>query len=126
MRLSRGLLFFNAAVFFGIAIWCLVDPHGALSPIGVVPSRPHGAAELRAMYGGLEIGVAAFLLACARRPAWHGAGLLLCTLALLGLGLTRTIAALATGTFNELHPLLAGTELAGAALNLWGYRRAKP
>lgn len=124
MKLSRAMLFFNAAIFFGVALWCLVDPRGALSPVGVVTSRPHGATELRAMYGGLEIGVTAYLLACARRPAWHGAGLLLCALALLGLGLTRTLAALATGTFNELHPILAASELGGAIVNFWGYRRA--
>ena len=124
MKLGRILLLLNAVIFFGIGVWCLIDPLGALSPVGVITSRAHGATELRAMYGGLEIGVAGFVLVCALRPAWLGAGLLLCGLAMLGLGLTRTFAGLATGTFNQLHPLLAATELGGAALNLWVYRSA--
>lgn len=124
MKLARVVLILNAVLFAGLGAWCLADPAGTLGPVGVVAQTPHGATELRAMYGGLELGVALFLLLCTRRTAWLGAGLLLCGLALLGLGLTRGLAAVATGTFSGLHPVLVATELGGAALNLWAYRRA--
>lgn len=123
MKVSTIALLANAAVFVGVGIWCIADPHGALEPVGVKASAK-GATELRAMYGGLELGVAGFLIACARRPAWQAAGLLLCGSALLGLGLTRTLSGVATGTFNGLHPLLAASEIGGAAINLLVCRRA--
>ena len=47
--------------FFGFGLWLLVDPAGALGKIGIAALSPTGTVELRAFYGGMEIGLGLFL-----------------------------------------------------------------
>ena len=61
-------------VAFGVAY--LVDPHGMMEIVGVQLTSPSGAADIRAIYGGLQLALGLFLLACARRDDWTSPGLL--------------------------------------------------
>ena len=118
---SQGYIGICTAIFLGIGLWCLVDPAGALAPTGVVPEGRAGLVELRAMYGGLEVGMACFLAWClgtARlRTACMAAGA-----TIGGLGLARLTSYGMVGSETALHLLLAGVELAGglAGLTLFG------
>lgn len=77
--------------FLGFGVWLLADP-GALAKVGIVSSSAVGTVELRAFYGGMEIGLALFLGLCLLRPEWQGAGLWLVLLANGGAGLARLLA----------------------------------
>ena len=61
-------------VAFGVAY--LVDPHGMMEIVGLALTSPAAAADIRAIYGGLQLSLGLFLLACARRDDWTTPGLL--------------------------------------------------
>jgi len=91
--------------FFAFGLWLFADPVGALGKIGIASTSAIGTIELRAFYGGMEIGLGLFLGWCALRPEWQAAGLWLVLLANGGAGLARLLAV-----------LLAGMSLGGASL----------
>ena len=90
MKLARAYLAFLALVFLGLGVWFLLDP-GAGALVGLTPSEGTGRAELRAMYGGLDLGIGAFLAWGAIRASWARPALALGALALLGLACGRAV-----------------------------------
>lgn len=112
--MERALLGIAAAVFGGIGVWTLVDPVGPLADVGVAPLDARGLVEIRAMYGGLELGMAAFLTWCAADPARVRVGLAGATLTIGGLGTARTVSWLALQPEGWLLPALCAVELGGA------------
>lgn len=85
LALGLGILGFG-----GFGIWLLLVP-GALKAVDIPGESPNARTEIRAMYGGLEIGIAIFLLCCFFEPEWIQAGLLFQLFALSGLALGRLI-----------------------------------
>ena len=83
----KWILALNAFVFLGFGLFSLYSPVGLLSLIGVFMS-PTGAIEIRAMYGGLELGICAFLFLCIRRN-WVEQGVYFSLLAVGGLFAAR-------------------------------------
>lgn len=77
--------------FLGFGLWLLTDP-AALERVGIAATSKIGQVELRAFYGGMELGLGVFLLLCAARPGWQVAGLWLVLLANGGAGLARLLA----------------------------------
>ena len=90
MTLDLIALWLGALGFAFFGVWLLVRPN-ALRGVGVVAESADGRAELRAMYGGLELGIAAFLGLCLLRPDFTEPGLWLQLVALGGLALGRLI-----------------------------------
>lgn len=86
--------------FLAFGGWLVVDPAGGLATVGIAATAPAGLIELRAFYGGLELGLGAFLLACAANPGWRRPGLWLTALGNGGIGLARIAGILATGVFT--------------------------
>jgi hypothetical protein len=82
--------------FAGFGAWLLFDP-GGLARVDIVAAAPQGLVELRAFYGGCELGLGLFLLACAARPDWREAGLWLALLANGVTGLARVAGIAAAG-----------------------------
>jgi hypothetical protein len=115
---SRIVLIFDALVFGGLGIWFLATPATALSAVGFTLNDAAALTEARAMYGGYELGTAAFLYACAREPGWRRAGLTLAILVLGGLGLTRLIAGALTGGLTPMMLGLFAAEALGVAANV--------
>jgi len=83
--------------FLVFGVWLLTDPVSALGKIGIRADSATGLVELRAFYGGMEIGLGLFLAACVAKPEWQGAGLWLVVLANGGAGLARLLAILLGG-----------------------------
>ena len=91
--------------FAGFGLWLVLDPAG-MARVDITASAPQGLVELRAVYGGCELGRGAFLLACAAKPEWREAGLWLVLLANGATGLARVLGiALAGWLFT---PFLVG------------------
>ena len=78
--------------FIGFGLWLLLDP-AALEKIGIQATSKVGAVELRAFYGGMELGLGLFLGLCLWRDEWQAAGLWLVLLANAGAGLARLLSA---------------------------------
>ena len=86
-----------AVGFLGFGLWLLVDPVGALAKIGIVSTSKVGEVELRAFYGGMEIGLGLFVAWCCFRPEWQQAGLWMVLLASGGAGLARLLGIFLSG-----------------------------
>ena len=82
---------------FGVAI--MAAPEAVLGSVGISGTTA-GLIELRAFYGGLELGLGAFLLACAAKPAWREPGLWSVALVNGGIGAARLLGIGLTGEFT--------------------------
>lgn len=109
---------------FGLAFYARPVPLGEYVQLGV--GSPVAIVEVRAMYGGLELGIGVLLAACVLRPGWCQLGLLAAALCLGGLGGGRASAMLLGGV-GDVHRGLVAFELSGATLAaatfLWERRR---
>ena len=125
MHLVRGLTALGGLVYVGIGLWCCIDPVGALADVGVAPFDVRGQVELRAMYGGLQLGMAGFLFWCAASAERARLGLLAATLSIGGLGVGRTVSFAVYQPDGWLMPLLCVVELSAIVLGsigLWTTR----
>src|ERR1700680_2050212 len=91
MNLSRIALITAASGFTGFGIACLVRPKSMLKRVDVRPRSARGTTELRAMYGGLHLGLGAFFATAAAKPEWSRPALLAQTLGLGGLAASRLV-----------------------------------
>ncbi len=123
MRLARRVLMAAAGVFGVIGLGCLIAPAALLGTVDVELPTATARVEIYAWYGGLELGIAAFLALCASRGDWVRLGLTASSLMLGGLGLARLLGALALTGTHWIHYPLAAAELGGAALCIWASRR---
>lgn len=121
---GRVVLGLTAGVFAGVAIGCIVRPAELLGTVEVGVHTATARAEIVAMYGGLELGLAAFLALAAVRADWVKLGLVAATLILAGLGSARLAAALlVAGAVKPVIFVYAATEIVGAGLCAWSARR---
>jgi hypothetical protein len=121
MPIGRAILWLDAAGFvaFGAAFAFWPAPVAALVDIAL--PTPTARIDFAATYGGFELGVGAFLVACARRSDWVEAGLFAGGAALAGFALVRALTLLTVGgpVDTPIYVALA-LELTGVALNWWG------
>lgn len=122
--LPKVAVWINAVVFLGLGVWLMVDPVGGLSGVEVTVRNAAGATELRAMYGGLELGLGVFGVLAARRPAWTEPALWAFTLAVGGLGAVRGLSSLLTDGHSPMLWKLFATEAVGTAMNVAALRQA--
>lgn len=125
MRLARGVLMLGALVFAGIGLGCVLFPAELLSAVDVTLHSAVARTEIRAFYGGLELGVAVFLGICAVRGDWVPLGLTALACLMSGMGGVRMIASLAAAREAWTQLPLALAELSGAALAVWSLRRVR-
>jgi hypothetical protein len=120
--LPQAVLWISALGFGYFGAVFLLDPTGYASKVDLVARTPIARAEVRAMYGGLELALAVFLATCAQRPEWWRLGLLLSALAFLGLGTGRAIGLAIEGAAPPFMRLLLISEAVLAALALLAMR----
>lgn len=123
--LPKVALWINAVVFLGLGVWLIIDPVGGLSGVDVTARSPAGVTELRAMYGGLELGLGAFGALAALRPAWRVSALWAFTLAVGGLGAVRGLNSLLTAGHSSMLWTLFATEMVGTLMNVAALRQAQ-
>ena len=116
---QQAYLVVAAAAFAGLGAWALIAPATFLPSVGLELVGDGAQAEVRAMYGGLELAVAGLLVREARRPNGLqravGAGAAM----LGGLGLGRLVGLVVAGGTQGPMAALCGVELVGAALGAW-------
>ncbi len=112
--------------FLGFGAWLLFDPVGGLASVGIAGTTAAGVVELRAFYGGLEVGLGLFLLLCAGNSDWQVPGLWLVLLGNLAIGLTRLYGIGDSGEFSNFFAAALAWEFgfpAMATVALMGRRR---
>jgi len=114
--MGRILVVVVAVVYIALGAWAVADVRGVASLLGITPAGPGSELELRAMYGGLEIGLGVFLLWCASNKTTLRTGLLCVAATVGGLGLTRLTGIVMDPSQPSLQLLLATAELATTGL----------
>ena len=121
---DRILILVGAAIFFFFGAWLFAIPT-ALEGVGIQLTTPEAFVDVRATYGGLELGLAAFLAVAQARPAWHRAGLLAAAMAIGGFGTARLAGILLAGEGTSLMWFFVVIEACGATLMTWAYRHSQ-
>jgi hypothetical protein len=124
-KASRAFLALGALVLAAYAVAFLWDPTLLGRLVGLRFEDPNASVEIRAFYGGLELGLAAFLAWAALRPAHVEAALVLFALAFGAAGAARAWGVAEFGATGPSQPLVAAIELAGAAAALALRRRRR-
>jgi len=119
---DRILITLSALIFAFFGVWLFAVPT-ALEKIGIQLTTPEAFIDIRATYGGLEWGLASFLLVAQSKVDWHKAGLLLSALCIGGFGLGRLSGILIEGEGTGLMWFFLAIEVVWSAVLIWAYRR---
>jgi hypothetical protein len=114
---ARASLALTALAFGGFGVWLIVHPQ-AIGLVGVELPGAAARVEIRAFYGGLELGIAAFFALAAARPGWFRPALFLQAASLGGMGIGRAAGMAIEGEATSMHAMLAVVELIGAAIGV--------
>ena len=117
--ISRIFLALTALLWLPYGIFCFFQPGYLAQAAGVAATSATGTIELRAMYGGLQAGVAAFPPAAALRPALVGPALIASCFLFAGLALTRLLAAIGMGDLSSYTIAALGLEWGLTLLAVW-------
>jgi len=110
--IAKGGLIFAASVFLIIGGGFLVVPVEWAAVAEIVLPTPMARTDLRATYGGFNVGMGIFLALCALREEWIRPGVLGVALAAAGYGGGRLIGILAEGTASSWMLFFLTVELA--------------
>lgn len=122
MTFVRAVLMLTGATYASLGVSFFLWPEVMTSFVGIVLSEPSARTDIRAVYGGGEIGLGVFLFICARRADYESAGLLLGILGLGGLAFFRSVSLILDGPQPAITYGLLASEILGFALNVFAYR----
>jgi len=122
-KITRGFLLVSALGFLLIGINTFRDPLAALAGVELAVNTVSALNELRANYGGLQIGMALLLLTGLARPDMTRPALLTQTLLVGGLAIGRLVSIALDGPPNATVQGLLVLESVTALLSLALYCR---
>lgn len=117
MTVSRVALALCAAIFAAIGFMFLFFPVYFASAVHIELRHAAGVTDLRAVYGGMDLGLAVFFFLCALR-GWIQPGLLASALAFGGLAFGRAFGFLVNGGFEGINRVLFACEAAGLVISV--------
>jgi hypothetical protein len=124
VNLAKVVLAVNAITFLGFGVAFLVAPVELAANAELGVATPTARAEVRTIFGGFEVGLAAFLFACLGRPDRVAAGLLCSAFAMAGFAVARGASALLDGPVAPVMYWLLAAEVGGVAVSVVGWRMA--
>jgi hypothetical protein len=121
------------ALLLSVAGWAvgaafLAWPVALVAPVGIELPSAAARTDVRAVYGGLQLGLAAFVAYCATSPERTLVGLAASTACIAGLAAGRLLGGLVEGEWARitvLYLLIEATSAAVAATALWWEVRAR-
>ena len=122
LSLERVTLLGSLLIFLGFGTWLFVAPQ-ALEGIGIQLLEPAARIDVRATYGGMELGLAVFLLLCLLRDAWVRVGLTAAGCVIAGFGCARLAAIALEGQGTPLMWSFVGIEFTATLVILWVLKR---
>lgn len=122
--MAKAYLWFNAALYAVLALWCTLLPAQTAAAVGYVGLDRSGQSEYLVIYGGLQLGMA-FLFGYFARTAQLRTGLLLALAFYVPIVLYRSVGLLRLWPVGSTTTGLAVFEilLLLAALALWRAQR---
>ena len=118
MGFARAYLYFVGAIGLLFGIWYLVAPTGLTDPTGFGPLGPNALTDVRATYGGLQIGTGLFLLWAVRDASRVRTALVLQALLIGAVALSRAFGIAVDGPPNGVLVGALVTELSLTLLAL--------
>lgn len=118
MSWARFVVLASVPPFAGIGAGFLVAPAFMASLVGLELTNVTADNDVRAVYGGLSLGCAAFLLWCGLRPGQLAAGVHAQVFTFAGLVAGRTLSVALRGAPDALGVALHAAEIAGLACGL--------
>jgi len=115
MSFPRWVLRLTALVFAAFGVALLVRPE-LIGRLGIELARPSGSTEIRAFYGGLELGLALFFAVASARDEWLRPALFAQAAALGGIVLARLAGVVVDGGAEPIILLAAAMEGTGTLL----------
>jgi hypothetical protein len=119
MTRERTILGLGALVFLALGAMFLIAPVYWAAVIDVSLPTPMARTDLRATYGGFDLGFGLFLGLCTLRSDWLRPGLVAMGLALAGFASGRLVGFLVEGHADRLMIWFAALEALGAAVALY-------
>lgn len=117
MTVSRVALALCAVIFAAIGLMFLFFPVQFASAVHIELRHAAGITDLRAVYGGMDCGLALFFFICALR-GWIQPGLLASALVFGGLAYGRAFGFLVHGGFEGINRVLFACEAAGLLISV--------
>jgi hypothetical protein len=124
MTLDRIIVKIGGPLAIVSGLVCVVAT-GPLLAMAGIRATPSGLTDLRAIYGGLQIGLGVFLLWCRSDPARTAAGLLALGLAIGSVGALRVLGLIVDGEPNAFHAANLAFEVATTALVVFAIARRR-
>jgi ribosomal protein S18 acetylase RimI-like enzyme len=123
IEFSRFVLVAGALPFLGIGLAFLVAPASLAARVGIALSGATADADVRAVYGGLQLACGALLVAATRRGEWLRLGLSGMVACYVGLAGARVLSLALAGMPNGLGLALLAAELLALSVGLAAWRR---
>lgn len=123
MRIDSLALALGGICFLGFGAVMLVSPHVAWASLGLELPPGVPTTEIRAFYGGLELGLGALLLAAMHKVQYLRAGLVLGCVAYGSIAGARAIGILVDGSGSTFMWVAAAIEISLALLFLVALKR---
>jgi hypothetical protein len=124
--IQRTVIVIAGVGFLAFGVWLLVDPAKLFALTGAGPAPKAILPELRAFYGGLEIGLGLYLLATLRGAQRWREGLLLAGIAYGAIALGRIVGMVVDRDFSAYLWIALAIELALAIAAFSVRRRLAP
>ena len=124
MNLGSAWLGLNGVVFLGYGVVCLFTPSMPADYAGIALSTSSGETEIRAMYGGLQAALGAFLIFCAVSTSRQAEGLRTMAFLMGGLALGRAFGLLLDG-LSPYNVYALVYESVAALVALWALRQSQ-
>lgn len=105
------LVLLVAAFFAGMGAFALARPERVLAIFGTQSLTTDGRNEVRAVYGGFGLAIAALLFAALRAPAWAPGAFLAVAVALFGMAGGRLVSIAIDRSAGRYPWLFAGIEI---------------
>jgi len=125
MKLVRSLVFASALIFVVVGAGFLLIPRQFGGVLELSLPTAMARTDVRATYGGLELGFGIFLILCVVRREWIGPGLWALALTVGGFAIGRVVGFIAEGTINNFMLFFLVLELAVALVALFLLRRMR-
>jgi hypothetical protein len=119
MNRERTILGLGALVFIAIGAMFLIAPAYWAAVVEIPLPTPMARTDLRATYGGFNLGFGFFLGLCTLRADWLRPGLIALGLALAGYASARLVGVIVEGHAHRLMIFFLALEAIGATIALY-------
>jgi hypothetical protein len=122
MGFARGYLRVLGAMSIVFGLIYLLVPEWMTDPTGFGPLPPNGKTDVRATYGGFQLGAGLFVLWAAAQPSLVRPALLLQVLTIGAIAVSRAIGFLIDGSPNTTLVFALASEIALTGIGLFALR----